>query len=78
MKTVISRSGQIVLPAEFRQQDGIETGQEFDVERINSGEYLLKRSRRQRNQGLVQLLLSCPSKGWFQPADRTETTENHE
>ncbi len=76
MKTVISSKGQIVLPAEFRRQDGINAGQEFEVERIDEGEYLLKRSKRPRNQGLVELLLACPVKGWFQAADRIETTDD--
>lgn len=34
MKITISSKGQLVLPAEFRQMDRIEPGQEFDVERI--------------------------------------------
>ena len=76
MKTTVSSKGQIVLPAEIRKQDGIETGQEFEVERIDRGEYLLKRKERRRNQGLVKLLLACPAKGWFKPMDRTETTDD--
>ena len=76
MKTIISSKGQVVLPAAFRQQDGIEPGQEFEVERVNQGEYLLKRTKRPRNQGLVQLLLACPVKGWFRPARRRETTDD--
>jgi AbrB family looped-hinge helix DNA binding protein len=31
MKTTVSSKGQIVLPAELRQQDHIEAGQEFEV-----------------------------------------------
>ena len=76
MKTTVSTKGQIVLPAEFRQRDGIEAGQAFDVERIDRGEYLLKRRTRRRNEGLVKLLLTCPVKGWFKPLDRTETTND--
>jgi AbrB family looped-hinge helix DNA binding protein len=76
MKTVISSKGQIVLPAAIRQQDGIEAGQEFEVERVECGEYLLKRTKRQRNHGLVQLLLACPVKDWFHPVDRAETTDD--
>ena len=34
----------------------------------------LKRKERQRNEGLVNLLLACPVKGWFEPMDRKETT----
>ncbi len=74
MKTTVSTKGQIILPAEIRQQDGIEPGQEFEVERIDCGEYRLKRKERQRNEGLVKMLLACPVKGWFKPMDRTEST----
>jgi AbrB family looped-hinge helix DNA binding protein len=52
MKTTVSTKGQIVLPAEFRQRDGIEPGQEFEVERVDCGEYRLKRMARRRNEGL--------------------------
>ena len=76
MKTTVSTKGQIILPAEIRQRDGIESGQEFEVERIDRGEYRLTRKERQRNQGLVKLLLACPVKGWFEPMDRKETTND--
>jgi AbrB family looped-hinge helix DNA binding protein len=76
MKTVISSKGQIVLPASIREQDGIKPGQEFEIQRLDQGEYLLKRTKRPRNQGLVELLLACPVKDWFQAADRTETTDD--
>lgn len=74
MKTTVSSKGQIVLPAELRQQDGVKPGQVFDVKRIEAGEYLLKRKKLRRNEGLVKLLLACPVKDWFQPMDRSETT----
>ena len=76
MKTVVSTKGQIVLPAEVRQEDDIEPGQEFDIERIDRGEYRLKRRERRRNEGLIKLLLACPAKDWFEPIDRTETTND--
>ncbi len=75
MTTTVSTKGQIIIPAEIRAQDGIEAGQQFEVERIDSGEYRLKRKAR-RNDGLVRLLLSCPVKGWFKPSNRTETTND--
>jgi AbrB family looped-hinge helix DNA binding protein len=78
MKTTVSTKGQIVLPAEMREMDGIRAGQEFDVERLDRGEYRLKRKAPQRNQGLVKLLLACPVKDWFNPMDRTETTADIE
>jgi AbrB family looped-hinge helix DNA binding protein len=76
MKTTVSTKGQIILPAEIRQRDGIEPGQEFEVERIDRGEYRLKRKERRRNEGLVKLLLACPAKGWFEPMNRKETTDD--
>ncbi|HZF38649.1 MAG TPA: AbrB/MazE/SpoVT family DNA-binding domain-containing protein [Blastocatellia bacterium] len=78
MKTTVSKNGQITLPAEIRRRDAIEPGQEFEIERIARGEYLLKRKERLRNEGLVDWLLACPVKGWFHPLDRTETTDNIE
>ncbi len=76
MKTRVSTKGQIILPAEIRQRDAIEPGQEFEVERLDRGEYRLKRKERRRNEGLVKLLLACPVKGWFKPMDRVETTDD--
>jgi AbrB family looped-hinge helix DNA binding protein len=43
MKTAVSTKGQIVIPAEIRQQDEIEPGQELEIERIDRGEYRLVR-----------------------------------
>lgn len=76
MKTRISSKGQIVLPVEFREQDDIRPGEEFVIERMEAGEYSLKRQARPRNQGFVDALLSCPVKGWFRPLDRSETTND--
>ena len=67
MKTLVSSKGPIVLPAELRQQDGIQAGQQFSLERINAGEYLLKRVPAGDNAGVVDWLLSCPVGNWFQP-----------
>ncbi len=75
MTTTVSTKGQIIIPAEIRARDGIEAGQQFEVERIDSGDYRLKRKAR-RNDGLVRLLLSCPVKGWFKPSNRAETTND--
>src|ERR1035441_778115 len=71
MTTTVSSKGQIVLPAEIRQQDGVKPGQQFEVERIERGEYRLKRKTRRRNEGLVKLLLACPVKGWVAEAVST-------
>lgn len=73
MKTTVSSKGQIVLPAEIRQQDGIKPGQEFEVARIDSGEYRLVRRRPPANDGLVEWLLACPEKGYFVPIESEST-----
>ncbi|MCZ7639542.1 MAG: AbrB/MazE/SpoVT family DNA-binding domain-containing protein [Verrucomicrobia bacterium] len=73
--TTVSSKGQIVLPARLRQEDGIRPGQEFEVERVEPGAYLLRR-RTRRNEGLVALLRDCPVKDWFQPLDRSDTTDD--
>jgi AbrB family looped-hinge helix DNA binding protein len=65
MTTTVSSKGQIVLPAEIRQRDGIEPGQEFEIERIERGEYRLVRLEPAPNEGLVDWLLACPAKGFF-------------
>ena len=73
MKTTVSSKGQIVLPAELRQQDRIEAGQEFDVERIDRGEYRLVRRAAPANSGVVDWLLACPGKGFFVAIDSEST-----
>ena len=75
MKTTVSSRGQIVLPAEIRQQDGIEAGQEFDIERLDCGEYLLQRRGARVNEGVVDWLLLCPEKGYFTPIESESTDD---
>lgn len=73
MKTAVSTKGQIVLPADIRRQDGIEPGEEFEIERIGQGEYRLIRLIPPRNQGLVDWLLACPEKDFFVPIESEST-----
>jgi AbrB family looped-hinge helix DNA binding protein len=75
MRTRVSSKGQIVLPAELRQQDHIESGQEFDVERVDRGEYRLIRRAARSNEGLLDWLLACPEKDFFVPiaSESTDT-----
>jgi AbrB family looped-hinge helix DNA binding protein len=73
MRTRVSTKGQIVLPAELRQRDGIEAGQEFEVERVDAEEYRLRRISMAPNEGLVDWLLACPEKGFFVPIESEST-----
>ena len=77
MKTIISSKGQVVIPADFRNQDKIEAGQAFDIERLDRGEYRLVIAEPPKNQGLVDTLLACPSRGWFVPIE-SESTDSLE
>ena len=62
-----------MLPAEIRELDGIEPGQEFEIERIERGEYRLVRKSPPPNDGLVDWLLGCPEKGFFTPIESEST-----
>lgn len=73
MKTTVSTKGQLILPAEIRQRDKIEPGQEFEVERIDRGEYRLLRREPPPNEGLVDWLLACPEKAYFVPIESEST-----
>jgi AbrB family looped-hinge helix DNA binding protein len=73
MKTTVSTKGQIILPAEIRQRDGIRPGQEFEIERVDRGEYRLVRRKLRANEGLVDWLLACPEKGFFVPIESEST-----
>jgi AbrB family looped-hinge helix DNA binding protein len=74
MKMTVSTKGQIVFPAGIREQDGIEPRQQFEIERIDCGEYRLVRREPPPNDGLIEWLLACPGKGFFVPIE-SETTD---
>lgn len=73
MRTRVSSKGQIVLPAELREQDRIESGQEFNVERVDRGEYRLVRVAPRPNEGMIDWLLACPEKDFFVPIESEST-----
>lgn len=61
------------MPAAIRQQDDIRPGQQFEVKRIERGEYRLVRREPPCNEGLVDWLLACPEKGFFVPIESEST-----
>jgi AbrB family looped-hinge helix DNA binding protein len=75
MKTSISSKGQIVIPAELRDQDRIAPGQQFEVERLQAGEYLLRRTVTPGAPGLVNWLQQCPDEDWFRSIPSESTDE---
>jgi AbrB family looped-hinge helix DNA binding protein len=74
VKTTVSTKGQLVLPAELRRRDDVRPGQEFEVQRVDRGEYRLLRLAPPPNASVVDWLLSCPDKGYFVPIE-SESTE---
>jgi len=62
-----------VLPAELRRQDRVEAGQEFEIERLDRGDYRLVRRASRPNAGVVDWLLACPEKGFFVPVPSEST-----
>ena len=77
IRIIMSAKGQIVIPAKFRNQDDIPVGREFDIERVDKGEYRLIVAVPPKNQGLVDTLLACQMKGWFEPlySDSTDARQ---
>ncbi len=61
------------MPAEFRRIDRVKAGQEFDVERLDKGEYRLVRRAAPPNDGAIDWLRACPKKDFFVPIESDST-----
>jgi bifunctional DNA-binding transcriptional regulator/antitoxin component of YhaV-PrlF toxin-antitoxin module len=73
MKAIVSRNGQLTLPAPLRTRDRIAAGQRFDVKRLKAGQYVLKRDSSRAVPGIWDWLDACPEKGWFAPLPSEST-----
>ena len=60
MTTVLSKKGQIVLPSAVRERLRLEPGQDFEVFVDDDDTIVLRRISRRPNEGLIDLLQSCP------------------
>ena len=69
----LSTKGQVVLPSSMRRLDRLRRGESFEIERLDSVKYLLTLNSPTSNHGLVDLLASCPVKGWFEPIHSEST-----
>jgi hypothetical protein len=58
---------------EFRRLDRIEPGQEFEVERLDRGDYRLVRRAAAPNDGILDWLFACPQKDFFVPVQSEST-----
>ncbi len=75
MKKKLLRTGQIEIPAKFRKADKLRACQQFEITRISSGEYKLKKIKPADDFNLVEWLLSCPVKGWFREISSDSTAD---
>jgi hypothetical protein len=79
MTTVLSINGLIEIPEEFRNIDHLRPGQRCEIERVSQSEYRLRVADIEApapNAGLVAFLQSCPVKGFFEPMERIDTTDD--
>ena len=60
MTTVLSKKGQIVLPAEIREKLGLKPGDDFEVTVDDDETIKLRRVSKPPNTGLVGHIFSCP------------------
>lgn len=67
METRVSSRGQIVLPKALRERDHIRPGQRFTVERLRRGEFVMRALSDSPSQDMVDILLACPTKDYFEP-----------
>jgi bifunctional DNA-binding transcriptional regulator/antitoxin component of YhaV-PrlF toxin-antitoxin module len=73
MKAIVSRNGQLMLPAPLRSRDRIAAGQRFDVKRLKAGQYVLKRDSSITAPSISDWLDACPERGWFTPMPSEST-----
>ncbi len=79
MTTTLTPSGLIEIPEAFRKADDLRPGQRCDIERTGRGEYRVRindAGAERPREKLIDVLMSCPVKGWFHAMDRTETTDD--
>ncbi len=78
MTTLLSANGLIEIPEVFRKADALKPGQRCDIERLGQGEYRVsvQTTGARPKARLIDVLRSCPVKGFFVPMERTETTDD--
>lgn len=79
MTTTLTADGLLEIPEAFRKADALQPGQRCDIERVGRGEYRLKVGEPPEaaaGKSWVDVLLACPVKGWYEPQEKTETTDD--
>lgn len=73
MTTVLSKKGQIVLPAVLRERLNLTPGTDFEVSVQDDDTIVLRRIAQPPNKGLVKLLAACPYPFEVPPRDEDDT-----
>lgn len=75
MRTKVSADGSVEIPAKLRRKHGIKPGQCCEIDSLGSGILRVKVvDEAKPKRRLIDVLLSCPVKGWYKPLERRETT----
>lgn len=72
MTTTISPDGLLEIPEVYRKADALQPGQRCEIERVGRGEYRLRveePTEAAAGRSWVDVLLACPVKGWYEPAE---------
>lgn len=77
MITTLTAGGLVEIPEEFRKADALHPGARCEVQRLARGEYRVSMAEvAPEDEDWVDILLSCPERGWYGPNDLKETTAN--
>jgi hypothetical protein len=79
MTTMLSANGLIEIPEVYRKADALKPGQRCDIERVGHGEYRVSAKdehTEEPRKSWVDILLACPVKGWYEPLEGSETTDD--
>ena len=80
MTTTVSAKGAVVLPRKVLKQHRVQAGDKFEITTTpdKPGVIELRRVGRKPNEGLVELLRSCPVKGFHIPKRSKERPRDFE
>jgi AbrB family looped-hinge helix DNA binding protein len=67
MRATLTQNGRVTLPVSLRKRLRLKAGDGFEIGMKDENTIVLRRVARPANHGLVDHLLACPVKGWFQP-----------
>jgi hypothetical protein len=79
MTRILSANGLLEIPEAFRKADALKPGQRCEIERVSHGQYRVSvqdETPTEPEKSWVDILLACPVKGWYEPMERGQTTDD--